>query len=153
MHEAKQGLRVIAAVSVGDEGPGQTEHARIPLQRPARELRKLAVEAGWEIVLDFADLLVDDVNIVDQPLGGGRYRMLLASTLGDRAIGFEQSPAVVSQPCRKRPAGPRLWRNAFCGREALGMLLEALDAEEIRADWLFVRPGGGCRRTLEGMKD
>jgi len=78
-----------------DEGPGEAEHARIAFQRPFRELGELAVEAGREIVLDLADLLVDDVIIVDQPLGRRRDGMVLVGRLRQRAIGIEQNLAIV----------------------------------------------------------
>ncbi|HXQ67647.1 MAG TPA: hypothetical protein VN980_13810 [Alphaproteobacteria bacterium] len=78
-----------------DEGPGEAEHARIAFQRAFRELGKLAVEAGREIVLDLADLLVDDVIIVDQPLGRRRDRMVVVGRLRQRAIGIEQNLAIV----------------------------------------------------------
>jgi len=78
-----------------NEGPGETEHARIAFQRPVRELGKLAVEAGRKIVLDLADLFVDDVKIVDQPLGRRRDRTVLVGRLRQPAIGIEQNPAIV----------------------------------------------------------
>ncbi|MFI5020967.1 MAG: hypothetical protein ACHQRJ_04855 [Alphaproteobacteria bacterium] len=78
-----------------DEGPGEAEHARIAFQRPFRDLGKLAVEAGRKIVLDLADLLVDDVIIVDQPFGRRRDRTVVVGRPRQRAIGIEQNLAIV----------------------------------------------------------
>jgi len=41
------------------------------LQRPVGELWQQAIEAGRQVVLDFADLLIDDVEIVEQPFRRG----------------------------------------------------------------------------------
>jgi hypothetical protein len=79
-----------------NKGPGEAEHARITLQRPVRELRKLAVIARRKIGLDLADLLVDDVIVVDQPLGCRRDRTIVVGRLRQRAISIEQSLAVVA---------------------------------------------------------
>ena len=132
-----------------DEGPGQSEHARIALERPVRQLRQLAIEAARKIVADLANLLLDDVKVVDQPLGRRGDGAFLADGLADGAIGGEQHPAVVPQPCRQRTAGSRPRRDALGRREALGMLLEALDAEELAADRLFGIPRDARRQPPE----
>ena len=144
-HEAAERLRVEAAVGVRDERPGQAEDARIALEGPFRELGQLAIEAAREIVADLADLLLDDVEVVDQPLGGRRDGAFLADRRADGAIRGEQHPAVVAQPLRQRPTGAGPRRHALGSREALGMLLEALDAEELGADRLFGVPRDGRR--------
>jgi hypothetical protein len=53
-----------------DEGPGEGVDARVPLERTAVELGQLAVEARREVLADLAKLLLDDVEVIDQPLGG-----------------------------------------------------------------------------------
>ena len=75
------------------------------------------------------------------------------TAFGDGAIGFVQHPAVVAQPPGKPPAGPGPCRYVLCGREAFGMLLEALDAEEFAADRFFrLLRENRCRRS-ERAKD
>ena len=71
-HEAAQHLGVEAAVGVRDEGPGEAEHARIAGERPVGELGQLAVVARRQVVADLADLLFDEVVVVEQPFGGRR---------------------------------------------------------------------------------
>jgi hypothetical protein len=123
-----------------NEGPGNAEDARIACQRPVGELGKLAVEAGRKIVLDLADLFVDDVKIVDQPFRRRRDRTVLVGRLRQRAIGTEQDLAIVAQPGGERVPGSRSWRDPLCGREGLRVLFEALDAEEFGADGRLARP-------------
>ena len=73
-HEAPQRLGVEAAVGVGDKGPGHAEHPRISGERPVGELGQLPVVARRQIVADLADLLFDDVIVVDQPFRRRRDR-------------------------------------------------------------------------------
>jgi len=87
-----------------------------------------------KIVSDLADLRLDDMKIVDQPLGGGSDWIVILGRLRDGAIRAEQGPFVVSKPRGKRSADPGPQRDALRGREALGMLLEALRAEQFRSD-------------------
>jgi hypothetical protein len=139
-HEPPQHLRVVSAVGMRDESPGEAEDARISFQRSVRELRKLAVEAGWKIALDLADLLIDDVKIVDQPLGRRRDRTILLGRLRQRAIGIEQNLAIVPQSGGERVPGLWPWCDPLCGREGLRMLFETLDAEELGTDRRLAGP-------------
>ena len=54
LDEALEGLGLEAAVGVGDEGPGQPEHARVALEGAVGELRQLAVESRRKILPDLA---------------------------------------------------------------------------------------------------
>lgn len=144
-HEHAERLRVEAAVGVRHERPGQSEHARIPGERPIRQLGQLAIIAAWEILSDFPNLVLDDVEVVDQPLGRRSDRAVLADGGGDGAVRAEQHPPVVAKARRQcsAPGGPG--RHALRGGETLGVLLEALDAEELTADRLCGIAKGRCR--------
>ena len=87
-----------------------------------------------KIVSDLADLRLDDMKIVDQPLGGGSDWIVILGRLRDGAIRVKQGPVVVSEPLGKRSTDPRSLHDALRGRQALGMLLEALSAEQLRSD-------------------
>ena len=97
-HEADERLGIEVAVGVRDERPGQTEDSRVPGERPARELRQQAIEAARQVVADLADLLFDDVEVVDEPLGRRRDGPLLADRVADRTIRGEQHATVVAEP-------------------------------------------------------
>jgi len=59
------------AVGVGDERPGQAEDPRVSGERSVQQLGQLAVETGREVDADLANLLLDHVKIIDQPVGRG----------------------------------------------------------------------------------
>ena len=61
----------------------------------------------------------------------------------------EQHPAVVAEPRRERSASPRLRRDTLRPGEALGVLLQTLDAEQLAADRLFRFRPGHARQTPE----
>ncbi len=141
-HEAPQGLGLEAAVGVRHERPGDAEDPRVPLEEPGRELGQLAVEAARQVLADLAELVVHDVEVVDQPLRRRGDRALLADGFRDGAVGSKENAAVVDEPRQQAPPAARVVRYALRGREALGVLLESLNAEELSADGLFgVREG------------
>ena len=69
--EALERLGLEVAVGVRDEGPGETQDARVAVQGALRELGELAVEATREVLSDLAQDLFDDVEVVDEPLRRG----------------------------------------------------------------------------------
>ena len=94
--EALERVGLEATVGVRDEGPRDPEHAGIALQRALRELGKLAVEAGRQILADLTHHRVHHVEIVDEPLRGRRRRALVADHRGDLSIALEQDPSAVA---------------------------------------------------------
>ena len=135
VQEPPEELGIESAVGMGDEGPGDSIHARIAGERPLGQLGQLPVEPGRQVVADLAQLFVDDVEVVDEPFRRRSDRALLADGLGDHAIGFAQDAAVVLNARQQSPAPAR--RHALRGRQARGVLLEPLDAEELGADRVF----------------
>jgi len=138
---------------MGDKGPRHAEHPRISGERPGGQLRQLPIVAGRQIVTNLADLLVDEVVVVEQPLGGRCNRATLADRACDGAIRFEQNRLVVFQSSGERSPGRRPRGDGLGRRKALGMLLETLDTEELLADGFFVIPWRGVRGAPEGPKN
>ena len=140
LYEAPEHFRIEAAVCMSDEGPGDAENARKPLEVSGRKFRQLSIKARREVLADFAKLLIDDVEIVDQPFRGWGDDMFLLNRLSECPVGFEQDPAVFQNARGKRTPASELGFDGLRSREALGMLLEAFHAEKFAADWLlFVR--------------
>ena len=102
--EFAEEIAIEATVGVGDIGPGHTEHPRQPGERTGGQLGKLAVVARRQIAAHFEYLLLDNVIIVENPLGGRRYRLAVLHGGGDVAVGGEQHPLVVAQPVGQRAA-------------------------------------------------
>ncbi len=103
---APKALRVEAAVGVGDVRPGKPHDARVALEVAVGQLRELPVVVRGKVVADLAQLLVDDREVVDQPLGRRRDRPLVLDRLG-------QGPV-------RRPAGRGRSRRCAARRGALG---------------------------------
>ena len=145
-HEARQHLGVEAAVAMGDERPRDPEHARVAGERPLAQLRQLAIVGLGQVGADFADLLLDEMEIVQEPFRGGRPRLAFDRGRGDLAIGRQQHAFVVAQAGDQRLAGGLAAVDRLVGRQAVGVLLEAFDAEQLAADGIVVvtdgvRPG------------
>ena len=139
-HETGQRLRIEPAVGVGDERPGHAEHAGIAGQRTAAQLGELAVVAGRQVGADLADLLFDEMVVVEQPFRGGRDRTALVDGLGDAAVGSQQHAFVVGQAIDQRPGCRRLGGNKLVCSKAFRMLFQAFDAEKLAADGIAVIP-------------
>ena len=117
------------AVGMRNESPGEAEHPRIAGERAIDQLRQLAVIAGRQGGVDFTDLPLDEVIVVDQPFGGGGDGAARLDRGGDGAVGFEQGGGVVCEASGQCLAPGRLWCDRLGRREAAGVLLPALDAE------------------------
>ena len=122
-HEPAQHVGVETTVRMSNEGPCDAKHPRISSERSVGQLRQLSIVAWRQIVSNFADLLFDEVIIVEQPLGGRRHRVPLAGRASDGAICFEENRLVVLQPHREGSAGKRARGNLLGSGEALGMAL------------------------------
>ena len=142
VHESTEHLGVEAAVGMRHEGPGDSVDSRIPGQWPLGQLGQLPIEPGREIVADLPQLLVDDVEVVDEPFGRRNDRPLLTDGVGDHPIRFAEDASVVLD-ARQQPLAPTRPRDdGLGGRQAFGVLLEALDAEELGADGVLDDRGG-----------
>ena len=143
--EPPEHVRVEPAVRMRHERPGQSVDARIALERPLGQLGKLPVEAGRQIVADLTQLFIDDVEVVDQPLRGRSDRAFFPDGLRDRAIRVAQHASVVLDARQQRAPLHRPAQDTLGPRQALGVLLEALGAEELRPDRFLARPAGRRR--------
>ena len=95
LDEALESLGVEAAVGVGDEGPGQAEYPWVALEGALGELWQPAVESRRQILPDLSKDVLDDVEVVDEPLRGRGDRAFLSDHRGQLAIASQQhAPAV-----------------------------------------------------------
>ena len=76
VYKAAQRFRLKPAVCVSHKRPSDSENAGIALQMAGGKLGQLAVIALGQIVLDLAELFIDDVEVIDQPLCCRRYCVL-----------------------------------------------------------------------------
>ena len=154
LHEPAQHLRLEAAVGVRDERPRDPENTRVTLKWPFRKFGQPTVKAARKIVADLANLFLRDIEVVDQPLGRLGDGAFLADGLDGGAVRFEQYPAVVPQPFCQMAAAAWSGRDVLSFRQTLGILLEALDAEQFCANRFVVGIRlETCRSTLERAED
>jgi hypothetical protein len=137
---------------MSDERPGNPVNARVARQRSFRKLGELAIIAPGEIVADFANLLIDDMIIVDQPFSRGRDELFFADRCGDCAITTEQYPGVISETRRQWQTCRRLRRDALSQCKALRVLLEPFDAEEFAPNRPMTNPGDNSPGPPEAPK-
>ena len=135
-----------------DVGPRDPENARISFQRAIGELGQLPVESARKVVANLANLLFDDMKVIDQPLRGGRDRAFLADCARDAAIRREQYSRVIAHARRHRPSATGVGRDALRNRQRLAMLFQALDAEQFRTDRLVDMRERGCRLLRRAKK-
>src|SRR3546814_15255783 len=91
------------AVGMGDEGPGKTEYPRIAGEWSLGQLRQLTVVACRQVIPNLADLLVDEVVVVEKPLGGWFDVVAIPQRGGARTIGGEQNRCIVPETGRQGP--------------------------------------------------
>ncbi len=133
-HEPPERFGIESAIGVRNERPGDSVDARIAGERPLGQLGQLPIEPGRQVVADLAQLLVHDVEVVDEPFRRRRDRALLADGVGDHAVRVAKHAAVVFHALQQPPPPTRPPHDALGRRQALGVLLESLDAEELGTD-------------------
>ncbi|MDT4818208.1 hypothetical protein FQZ97_512990 [compost metagenome] len=130
-NEAAQDIGVEVAVRVGDKGPSHPEDSRIAREWPLRELGKLAIVAGRQVVPDLADLLLHDVIVVEQPFRGRRYLGTAFQLGGVRPIGGQQGGCVLAEAAAQGPHASRRHRHRLRRGEALRVQFQPFNAEQL----------------------
>ena len=125
-----QALGIEPAVGVGDVRPRQPEHARVSVEVAAGELRELPVVVGREVVADLPELLVDDREVVDQPLGGRGDRAFVLDRLCQHPICLDQDATVLGHAGTDRHPSVGRGSHLLGGGERGRVLLQAFDAEK-----------------------
>ena len=140
-----------------DEGPRNAENARVAFERAVGQFGELAIEIWGKVVMNFPHLLFNDVKVVEQPFGGGRDGAPCGHRARDAAVRLDEDFGIVFDPGEKPAPSGRLKRDPLGRREALGMLLQAFDAEEFGPDRVFRIPEGAperpCDQALQPFDD
>ena len=115
-----------------DQFQGDAINARKAGGRAARQTRQLAAIGGRQQAPDRADLLFDQVEIVQQPFGGRLDAAVLIGGRRHEIVGLDQHPLVLVEPRQQlvvRPTRGQLVRR----RDRLRVPLELIDAEKFRS--------------------
>ena len=134
-HEAGKTLRVDPAVAVRDRLEREVVDARKPGGGPVRQAGKLAAVPLGQVPLGRADLLLDQVEIVEQPFRGGRDAAVRRDRRGQQVADFDQDGFVLGQPRQQLVGAAR--RQPVRDREALAVLLHLIGAEQLRSQRRF----------------
>ncbi len=152
VHKPSQCFQIEPAVGVCNECPRNPKYSWIPFEWPLGKFGEFAIKAAREVVVDFADLFIHDMKIIDQPLRRGRDHLFVVYGFGNGTIGLKQNTGIVSEPRCKRPASRGFWRDALSSRKTFCMLLEPFDAKELAPYRLFSILRKYTPRIPEGPK-
>ena len=128
---------------MSDEGPSDTEHARVSRQWAIGKLRKLPVRSpAGKIQLVSRNLPLDEMIIVDQPFRRWGYRVPRVDRRGEWSRwARQQHRRVVGEPARERKSLGQLWCHRLRNSQAPRVFLKTLDAEEFFPNGLSIVPG------------
>ena len=133
-HEAREPGGIEAAVAVADDRGGHRGDARGAGRLARSELGQLEVELLGQVPLDLADLRLDQVEVVEQPLRGRGDERPLVHVLREPTVRVAQDGGVVFEAGEEHPRAPaRLARQRVAGREVLRLFLEPLDVQQLAA--------------------
>ena len=137
--EAREPLRVEPPVAVPDQLQRHRVDARLARELARGELGELLVVAGREVVAHGARLRLDEVEVVEEPLGRGVDGVTPADVVGQDAVGLAKDPEVRVQPRPDVvPARPGVARQREDAGQGLRALLEALEAQELAPERHFL---------------
>ncbi len=119
------------SIRVRDQLQREIVNARETRRHAIGEPRQLTAIAAWQMPPRHSDLLLDQVEIVEQP-SLGRYRPLSRRRRRcDNIVRCQQDLFIVIQP-RQQPVGARTRINPVLARQRHGVTLQLLDAEQLR---------------------
>ncbi len=134
VEEVREQLVVECAVGVRDERPGHAVDARQSREGLVLQQRQRAEVAARQRIADLLELRLDEVEVVEQPLGRGTHVVAGGSLLADRVVRLAQHADVGAQAREESGRGQRGAFGAVRLPEAAAVLRKALRAEDLGAD-------------------
>ena len=132
LQKARQALEIEASVSRADELDRHGIQPRRAGMLAGSQLRKLAVVARRQVVTNGPGLGLEQMEVVEQPLRGGRDRLASMDVVGEREVRAAQPFHVSLEAAEMSPAAPfRLARQREVGREGRRTLFERFEAEDL----------------------
>jgi hypothetical protein len=125
---------------VAHELDGHGVNARLPFVLARGQSRQLAVVRARQVPLDVLDLRRDEMEVVEQPFGGGRDESSVPDVRRERPIRLAEDPRVV-QEAREDIARvtPRARVDGQEAGERQRALFEPFDAQQFIAKGLLWR--------------
>ena len=131
-NEAAETLRVHAAVAMRNDLQRDVVHARAPGRRSLRQAREFQTVTLGQVSLGRADLLFDEIEVVEEPFRGRRDPALGGDRRRQQVAYVDQHDLVCCQPRQelvRRAPRSELVR----GRKGPPMLLHLIGAEQLRS--------------------
>ncbi len=138
--EGAQATRVDAAVAVGYELERDVVDDRVAGRGAAKQAGELPTVGLGQVAPGRPYLLLDEIEIVAQPLRGWSDTKL--AFVRDKAVGIEENALVLTE-LREQKIRPPLLINDVLRRELLRVPLELLEAEQFGAQRLIIAAGRG----------
>ena len=129
-HETRQAFGVDPAVPVGDRLEREVVHTRQAGRRAVREPRQFAAVPLGQVPPGRANLLLDEVEVVEEPLGCRCDASVRRDRLGQQVADFDQDAIVLREP-RQQPVRVAR-RQTVREREVPAVLLHLIGAEQLR---------------------
>ena len=135
-HEAAQTFRVHPTVAMRNGLQRDVVHARTPGRRAVSQARQFPAVTLRQVPLGGANLLFDQIEIIEQPFPGRRDAAALRDRLGQLAAHSDQGTLVRCQP-RQQPVRRAPRRQLVRGRKRLAMQLHLVGAEQLASERRF----------------
>ena len=150
-HKAAQTFRVHATVAVRHGVERDVIHARTPCGRTHGQPRQFAAVALWQVPLGGANLIFDEVEIVEQPFPGRRNSLIRRNRRCQLIADADQYAFIRGQPGQQM-IGSASRSEPVQARQHLAMLLHLLGTEELRAQRLLVVRGVSWRAVVAEVR-
>jgi hypothetical protein len=136
-YEAAETLRIHPSVAVRDGLQGDVVYARKASRGAAHQARQLPAEPLRQMPPGHADLLFDQIEVVEEPVPGWSDAAVCLDRLREEVADASQNVFVLSQPrqeevARVSPAQP------VGARQGLAVLLHLVGAEQLRPKWRLI---------------
>ena len=132
LQKTRQALEVEPSVPGTDELDRHGVQPRRPGMLAGSQLREFAVVAWGQIVANGSGLGLEQMEIVEQPLRGGRERLTSMDVVGEREVRAAQPFHVPLEAVEMGPAAPfRFARQREVGRQRRRAFFERFKAEDL----------------------
>ena len=131
--EAAEAFGVDTSIGMRNGLERQVIHARQVRRRSLCESRKLTAIALRQVALRDADLLADQVEVVEQPLARGYDPAVVFHRPGQQIARRDQHGFVVFEPREQSVSGFGVRQPVECGKR-LAVLFHLIGAEQLRAE-------------------
>ena len=135
--EIDERLQIEAARGVGDELARERVDTRISRQGTVGELGKFQIVLARQVLPDLADLILDDVVIVPEPVLRSDGRRPLRDGCRQEAVRIVELLSALVETWQQRPATDGVRRQAVQARECDRVPFEPVLTKELR----FLRTG------------